>query len=441
MWRRLAISALLLSVAVAVLIGVGELAGVHVLERVGVLAAEVRPVLKVGLIHSLSGPLEPYERPLRDAEVFALTEINRKGGIEGRLVEWVEADGGSDPRKFATLARRLIETDRVQVVIGGWTAECRRAMRPVVEELDSLLIFPGDYEGTDRSPHVINLGVTVNQNVIPATRWLLDTRGAKKPFLVGNDEIWSRVAMAIARDQFKVSGVEAAGEAVVPFGGDDMNGVVEAIRSSQPDIIFNVLMGASNAALFPALRRAAGSDNSIPVLSFRLGEDEARRLAADGSDGFYITSDYFHTLDSPGNRDFAARFKTTEGDNRPPTAAAVMAYEAVLLWAEAVEKSGDPAPRRTRNAIVRASVDGPEGIITVDSESLAAWRPSHVGRIRTDGTIDVVLSIQRSIRPLVYTQSRTNTEWNAFVEDLRVGWRGAWSGDARSKAPSPRPPG
>ena len=145
--------------------------GYRPVEAAGTLIAEARPPIVVGLIHSQTGPLAISEKSLLDAEIMALEEVNARGGIAGRLLKWEVADGRSDASTFADQARRLIERDKAVVLFGGWTAECRKAMLAVVEERESLLIFPSNYEGIERSTHVIYSGGSANQVIVPAVRW------------------------------------------------------------------------------------------------------------------------------------------------------------------------------------------------------------------------------------------------------------------------------
>ena len=426
MWRRVAVVTLIgLAVLMAGLV-VGELAGARVFARLGTLAAETRPPIVVGLLHSLSGPLEPYERPLKDAEVFALEEINASGGVGGRLVKWVEADGRSDPRVFAAQARKLIEKDGATVIFGCWTAECRKAVRPVVEELNSLLVFPGDFEGIERSPHVVYAGMSANQQVVPAVRWMIENQGAKKVFLVMSDEVWSKTAGAIAWDQIRVFGLAPPGEASLPIGSIDVAATVAAIREAKPDLVLNFAIGDTNAALFPALRRAGLAAKTTPVLSFKMSEEDAGRINPDDVDGHLIVSDYFASVDSVENRDFLRRFKLSFGDNRTPTGPSVIAYEAVALWAKAAGELYEAEEALLRLPAV--SYDGPDGVVSIDRNLLAAWRPVHIGRAAGPGQFDVIWSNDRPIRPLTYTITRSNRDWDSFLDGLHAGWRGQWSG-------------
>jgi urea transport system substrate-binding protein len=437
MRRRPAVVALVGCGILAIGILVAEMAGADLFGRVGTLAAGARPPIVVGLLHSLSGPLEPFERPMHDAEIFALEEINARGGIGGRRVEWVEADGRSDPRTFASQARRLIENGKASVVIGGWTSECRKAVRTVVEELNSLLIFPAEFEGLERSPRIIYAGPSANQQVIPGVRWGLESLGAKKPFILASDEVWSRTVAAIAKDQLRVSGIEAAGELNLPVGGNDVGPAVAAIAGAQPDLILNFLVGDANTTLFPALRRAGLGAGRVPIISFRVSEEDSRRIVAEDLAGHYVASDYFSAIDLPANRDFVRRYKAKHGEDRVASAPVVAAHDAVLLWAKAVEEAGDPDPGRVLERLPRSSLDSPGGVITIDPESLAVWRPVFMGRARADGQFDVVWSIERSIRPLTYSVTRSTAEWTSFLDDLRSGWRGAWSGEGKSATGTP----
>ena len=77
-----------------------------------------RSPIVVGILHSQTGPMAVSERSMIDAEVLALEEINKRGGLLGRQVRWVIADGASDWPTFARQAERLIRDDKATVVFG-----------------------------------------------------------------------------------------------------------------------------------------------------------------------------------------------------------------------------------------------------------------------------------------------------------------------------------
>ena len=77
--------------------------GIAIILAIPWLLAVVRPAvpIRLGILHSLTGPLAPSERPLVDAELMAVEELNRAGGVLGRPVETVVVDAKSDDLAFA----------------------------------------------------------------------------------------------------------------------------------------------------------------------------------------------------------------------------------------------------------------------------------------------------------------------------------------------------
>src|SRR5262245_4853367 len=144
---------------------------------VGVLAnaaktQEPRPV-KVGVLHSRTGTMSVSERPVIDAVLLAIDEINERGGVLGRPVEAVVAYGKSDAGAFVARAEKLIADDRVCTIFGCWTSASRKAVLPVVEKHRHLLIYPVQYEGLEQSPHIVYTGAAPNQQIIPAMEWCI----------------------------------------------------------------------------------------------------------------------------------------------------------------------------------------------------------------------------------------------------------------------------
>ena len=126
-----------------------------------------------------------------DAELMAIDEINQEGGLLGRKVEAVVADGRSDPKVFAQEARSLIETSKVGVIFGGWTSLSRRSVKAVVEASNHLLFFPSNYEGMDISSSIVCTGPIPNQQVIPAVNYCFESLKARRFFLAGSKDVQS----------------------------------------------------------------------------------------------------------------------------------------------------------------------------------------------------------------------------------------------------------
>src|SRR3546814_5633681 len=82
------------------------------------------------------------EVTVKNSTQMAIDEINAAGGVMGKQVEAVTEDGASEPATFAQKATKLIDSDGVATVFGGWTSSSRKAMLYVFEKTKNLLWYP-----------------------------------------------------------------------------------------------------------------------------------------------------------------------------------------------------------------------------------------------------------------------------------------------------------
>jgi urea transport system substrate-binding protein len=394
--------------------------------------------IRVGILHSKSGPLKISEESMIDAEVLALEQVNAAGGLLGRKVEWVVADGRSDPKVFAQEARRLIETEKVCVIFGGLTGSCRKSIKEVVEPANHLLVFPSNYEGMDLPSCVVCTGPIPNQQVIPGVNWCFEKLKARKFFLAGcSEDTWSLVSNAIIKHQLKAMGASCVGEKYVPLSGAGVPELVAAIKASGPDVVLNTILGDANKPFYEQMAREGLTPAKLPVLTFMIAEDELRSLPIKDMIGDYAAWSYFQSIDSTVNRTFVQQFKERYGAEKTTSDSIVAAYNGVNLWAQAVKEVGTEATSEVRSALRRQSREAPEGVVTVDSETLHTWRPFHLGKIRSDGQFDIVWSLEKPVRPEPYPILRSRLEWDAFLEKLHTTWS---RGNIGAQAPGEPPP-
>ncbi len=431
----------LLIVALGLAFGISIPLGWQPLQRLASIFQGNRPPIRIGLLHSQTGSLAISEKSLLDAEVLAIEEINALGGVADHPIVWSAPDCRSDPAVFAAEARRLIEAESAVALFGTWTSECRKAVVPVVVERSSLLFFPGNYEGMDRSPRVVYAGGAANQTVLPAVRWAFDSLKARRFFVVGLEEVWSRCAGELAKDAIKAAGGEAVGERFLVASSPNVDPVVEEIRQTRPDVVLNFLQGESNLAFYSAARRAGLTPEKTPVIAFGLSEDEARRFAPADVVGQYAAWSYFQSSNRPENREFVRKFRARFGEERLIGDSMVAAYNGIKFWAQAAREIRSPDATAVLGNLNRQSMDAPDGIVTIDAESQAVWRPFHIGRLRSDGQFEIVWSILKPIRPIIYVGTRSAEQWRDLLAGLKTQWRGRWSAGASvdpAQAPTPR---
>jgi urea transport system substrate-binding protein len=355
-------------------------------------------VIKVGILHSLSGTMAISEKSVRDSELMAIEEINKAGGVMKKRLEPVVEDGASDWPTFAEKARKLIQSDKVATVFGCWTSASRKAVLPVFESLKGLLWYPVQYEGLEASPYIFYTGAAPNQQIIPAVDYLIK-EGRKKLFLLGSDYVFPRTANEIIKAQLTSQSLTPAGEEYTPLGHTDYSTVITKILSAKPDVVFNTLNGDSNVAFFKQFKDAGNTPDKIQTLSVSVAEEEVRGIGAPNMEGHLASWNYYQTTDSPANKKFVEAYKAKYGANRVTADPIEAGYLAVYLWAKAVDKAGSTDVEKVKAAAKGLEFGAPEGTVKVHPTNQHISKPVRIGKVRPDGLFDEVWSTGKPVEP------------------------------------------
>ncbi len=351
--------------------------------------AHAADTVKVGILHSLTGTIAIAEKSVVDAEMLAIEEINKAGGVMGRKIEAVIEDGASDWPTFAEKARKLLEKDKVAAVMGCYTSASRKAVLPVFEKLKGLLYYPTYYEGLEQSPNIMYTAQEATQSVIAAMEWLYKNKG-KSFYMIGSDYIWPRTTIKIAKATLTRLGGKLAGEGYYPLGHIEFSSEINKIKAAKPDVILNCVVGGSNVAFFKQLTAAGITGKNQTVLSLAVSEEEVSGIGPDNTEGTLTCMGYFQSLKNPANDKFVKAFKAKYGANRPTGDTLACGYTSVYLWKLAAEKAKSFDVPAVVAASANLQFDGPEGKIKFHATNHHLWKHARIGKFRADGQVDMI---------------------------------------------------
>ncbi|MGF0225023.1 urea ABC transporter substrate-binding protein [Dietzia natronolimnaea] len=354
--------------------------------------------IKIGSLHSLSGTMAISERTVRDSVELAVEQINADGGVMGKQIETVVEDGASDPAVFAEKAQKLITSDCVAAIFGGWTSSSRKAMLPVVEDNNALLYYPVQYEGLEASENIFYTGATTNQQIVPGLEYLKE-QGARSMYLVGSDYVFPQTANRVIKAWAEANDVEILGEDYTPLGSTDFSTIVNKVRTADPDAVFNTLNGDSNVAFFREYTNAGLTAEDTPVVSVSIAEEEVQGIGADNIAGQLTSWNYYQTIESPENTSFVEAFKAKFGEDRVTSDPMEAAYTSLFLWKNTVEAAGSFDVADIQENAGGVSFDAPEGTVTINGDNNHISKTALVGEIRPDGLIYEVWSSGEPIEP------------------------------------------
>jgi urea transport system substrate-binding protein len=365
------------------------------------------------------------EQPIADATLLAVEEINASGGVLGRMIEPIVADGASKTEIFAREAEKLLIEDRVEALFGTYTSASRREVKKVADAYQTLFFCPSPSEGVETAKNLILTGQTPNQQVFPALLWCAEHIG-KRFFIVGSEEIFVAILADLIKTVLPLVACTLVGEEYVIMGSSDVLQAVQQIKQVRPDIIINMLYGSTNNVFFSALRAEGISSADIPTMSFTLAEPEIQNVGIALTAGDYASWSYFQSIASDENLKFVQAFKKRYGDHRVVDDSMETAYFSVYLWKQAVELAGTSDPTKVIHYMHNQSRVVPEGIVSIDPFNHAAWRACRIGQINNDGQFDIVWSSHKAVYPMPYL-FKSHEEWDIIVQEQFTSWGGAWA--------------
>lgn len=380
---------------------------------------QAEETVKVGVLHSLSGTMAISETSLRDVLLFTFDEINANGGVLGKMIEPVVADGASDWPVFAEKAEQLIAKDGVSAVFGCWTSVSRKFVLPVFEKYNNLLFYPVQYEGEEESPNIIYTAEAVGQQAIPAVDYLL-AEGYKKFYLIGTDYVYPQTTNIVLFEYLLSKGIPVEnigggiryeGDVAVsagnytPFGHTDFQQIVAEIKdfaASGDACVINTINGDANVPFFKEIAASGLTSDDCPIVSFSLSEDEFRGLPTKDLVGHLGCWTYFMSIESEANDAFKANFQewlataapdAVQKEGRVTCSPMVLSYNGVYLWKAAVEKAGTFEPSAVIKALEEGiSFDGPGGTVTSQANHHVT-KTVYIGETLENGQFEILETI------------------------------------------------
>lgn len=355
--------------------------------------------IKIGVLYSTTGNFSLSETPMYNASKLAIDEINANGGIDGKMIEPIYADYGSDPAKASEKAQQLILEDKVLAITGSNNSATRLAVAPVVEEYDVPLFYNTYYEGEVPSSNIIYTNTVPSQQVYDYIPWMIDTFGPKI-FCVGSDYVFPKKEIEFAKKRIEECGGELVGEEYAPSGHTEFSSIINKIKAADPDVVFSAVAGDSVVSFVKQYSQYGMDMNETPMCTIATHEAGVKGIGVDAAEGLYSSFDYFNTIDTPESKAFVDAYTAAFGTDTTVTNLAEGAYHGVYLIKAALEKADSWDSQSIIAACAGLEIQTPAGTIRMDETNHHAWLPCYIGRVNSEGTFDIVYKSEDLIEPV-----------------------------------------
>jgi branched-chain amino acid transport system substrate-binding protein len=298
--------------------------------------------ITVGSIQDLSGPLAGFGKQIRSGMALAVDEINEQGGINGRKVKLLVEDSGYDPKRAVLAAQKLVNQDKIFIMLGHLGTAQNMAAMPVQFDKNVINFFPVTaaremYDPFHRLKYAF--AATYYDQIRFAVPKLVKEKGAKKVCTMYQDDDFGLEVLKGGEDGLKSIGMEFAEKTSYKRGATDFSSQVAKMQSSGCDFV----------VLGTIIRETIGAIGTARKLGYNptfLGSSAAytdliHKLGGKAMDGLYATmtvQNPYTDEQSQPIRFWANKYKTKFNDD--PTVFSVYGYYVVNAFANAATKAG-----------------------------------------------------------------------------------------------------
>lgn len=340
-------------------IGGAALSGLGTWSLAGAAYAADNPI-KIGMPVDLSGALSSTGTSVFNTVKMTVDQLNEKGGLLGRPVQVLVEDTASNDAVGVSMARKLVQRDRVDVVIGGISSATRNAIKDViVARGKTLYIYPCVYEGRECTSGLYCTGPTPTQLCDALIPWLVKS-GKKRFALPGTAYVFSQTTTAYVKPLIEKHGGEVVYQEYFPRDQVDFSVAVAKIMGNKADVVFTMVINPGMGPFFKHLYEAGFQKNGGGLASIIHDDRYLALSAAQEVEGMVSAYDYFRAVnenDPDGARLQAAYDKRFGGlENRTAGTLYPGAYRAVELWAAAVREAGSTERQAVMKALDHAKI-------------------------------------------------------------------------------------
>lgn len=327
----------------------------------GAAGAATGEPIKIGAIVSLTGTYAGLGDPEKKTIEMEVKRINEAGGINGRPVEVIFEDDGTDEAKAVAAASKLIEQDKVVAIIGATGTGQSMAVRSEIDRagIPQVSMAGGSAITAKFDPLVFQTPWS-NTLVVPYTLDYLKKQGITKIGLISDTGGFGKDGAAVIAAEAPKAGITIASNQTFNPGDTDMTAQLTNIKNSGAQA---VVMWTSGKEAATVVKNAKQMGLTIPIYgSHGNARMEFIQGAGNAAEGFRFAAGKILLPESYGKdtpefktaTEFVDRYQAAYG--AAPSTFAGHAYDALYLIVEAARRvEGDLSPSLLRDAIEKTT--------------------------------------------------------------------------------------
>ncbi len=343
--------------------------------------------IKIGLLTDFSGPQGAFGPLYKDGVDYVLKQHDGKLG--GQKVVLVVEDGAGDPSTTIAKAKKLIESDKIDVLFGPINSATGAALKPYLVDMKMPTLLQSTVDEVSDGKYMFRTSFASNEEAY-LQGYIPGKLGYKKAMVLASNYLAGQGAAKYFEMGFNAGGGTVIQKLMPRLGTADYGPYISQV-SSDADVGI-VFLSGSDAIRF--MQQIAGYDSKLPLFGYTSAVDDSL-LPAEGKAaiGFVGAASYISTIDTPENKAFVKEWESMFPPDHHPSWPGMGGYVAAAVLDQALTKTGGKVSdtEALLKAISEAKITTPGGPFRFDKNNNPV-QPRYIAEIReVDGKIQPVV--------------------------------------------------
>lgn len=331
-------------------------------------SAIAQETIKIGVTQPLTGAFAASGNYVAQGAKIAEDEINKAGGVLGKKIQLIIEDNKSNPTEAVSTVEKLIQKDKVPILVGAWSSTLTLAVMPKLEEYRVPMIVETSSSGkitTSGNPYIFRISPTSAMEA-KAFQPLVAKMGIKKAnFLYTNNDFGIGSGVEYS-NMLKANGVQVGIMETMDPKATDFSAQLAKIKAEGGDTLF-VTTAVEQLTLI--LKQAKEQQLKVQVVSCggSNSPDQLIAQAGDAANGSYHTT-FFPpwfpevTTNPSVSKRYMDEWKK-RGHNVGGLTEGYRGYDGVYVAVAGIKAASKPEPEAIRAALWGVTVKGVYGNI------------------------------------------------------------------------------
>ena len=333
----------------------------------GVVPATAQGPIRIGASLSLTGTYAKLGKNQHEGYQLCEKDLNAKGGLLGRKVQFVVYDDQSMPATAVRLYEKLITEDKVDAIMGPYSSPVTEAAVNVTEKYKKVMVAPlaATTSIFKKGRKYIFMVISPAEVYLEGLLDMAAKRGLKTVAVVNEDTLFSKAAASGAMELAKKKGLQVVFTEAYPKGNTDFSALLTKLKAANADVLAAATYFDDAVAL---TRQMKELDVNPKMYGVTVGGDlpEFYDTLKQNAEYIYGATQWEPTLPYPGNQDWHEAYKKEFGHE--PSYHSAAGYAGCVIYAEAAKRATTLEADRVREQLLKLETRTLFGDYKVDAD-------------------------------------------------------------------------